>query len=209
MGESINEKSSNGTNLFGEDEEMARTGKEKPIVTLHEYMIDEVKSALQKAIRRGNEEGAMFWAVELAESGLSWSLWQRLKAIAIEDCAGMEPIVFVSQCAFAALKSREGSMYAAKAALELARAPKDRTADDFICWMVDGRKQGEFVEPVIPDIALDKHTKRGRKMGRGGSHFFHVGAVLKGDTSRYDTKYLKVERERFPLTPNDENEDVS
>lgn len=27
-------------------------------------------------------------------------------------------------------------------------------------------------KPVIPDIALDKHTKRGRKMDRGSKHFF-------------------------------------
>lgn len=42
------------------------------------YYIDELLSALQKDIRRGNEYEAVFWAVEL--DGYSpWKLWDRLR----------------------------------------------------------------------------------------------------------------------------------
>ena len=34
----------------------------------------------------------------------------------------------------------------------------------------------------IPDYALDKHTYRGKKMGRGLDHFFAEGAKLENQT---------------------------
>jgi hypothetical protein len=56
--------------------------------TKHNYDAFEVVSALQKCIRRGLEEDALYWAYELAESRnknySSW-LWTRLKVIACED----------------------------------------------------------------------------------------------------------------------------
>ena len=42
-------------------------------------------SAVQKCIRRGNEMEAMYWAVEMFESGFDEWLWKRLRIIASED----------------------------------------------------------------------------------------------------------------------------
>jgi replication-associated recombination protein RarA len=39
------------------------------VTTLNGYDLFEVVSAFQKEIRRCNEEGAMYWGVELYESG--------------------------------------------------------------------------------------------------------------------------------------------
>ena len=53
----------------------------------HGYADDEVKSAIQKEIRRGNEENAMYWALEIAtesKSSFGW-LRNRLKIILYED----------------------------------------------------------------------------------------------------------------------------
>jgi replication-associated recombination protein RarA len=187
-------------NLFGDTD---RVGLKKPrrTMTTHGYAIDEVKSALQKAIRRGQEEETMFWAREMAESGMSWSLWQRLKVIAVEDCAEMQPLVFVALCAQCAGKSREPTLFAVKAALELARCEKDRTADDYVCWIADKLEidKDESVLPGVPDEALDMHTKRGRKMGRGASEFFHVGAALENASPFYDRKYIRAQKARYPL----------
>ena len=174
-------------------------GKGKKNVTIHGYALDEVKSALQKAIRRGQEEAAMFWAREMAESGMSWSLWQRLKVIAVEDCAGMEPLIFVMQCSLAAGKSREPTLFAVKAALELARSEKDRTADDYLCW-IENKLETDKDKSVllkVPDEALDEHTKRGRRMGRGESEFFHIGAIVENPSPFYNRKYINYLKARY------------
>jgi hypothetical protein len=41
-----------------------------------------VASALQKAIRRGNEREALFWASELDLAGYGGYVWKRLRIIA-------------------------------------------------------------------------------------------------------------------------------
>ena len=47
----------------------------------------------------------------------------------------------------------------------------------------------------VPDIALDKHTKRGQEMGRGSKHFFEEGTKvipqLKIDND-YRERYGKI-----------------
>jgi replication-associated recombination protein RarA len=48
------------------------------------YPFYEVASALQKEIRRGREEEAMYWALELAGQYDDF-LWRRLAIIASED----------------------------------------------------------------------------------------------------------------------------
>lgn len=66
----------------------------------HGYNDDEVKSALQKDIRRGNEDNAMYWAMEIANEYVvfkaggkaSWSwLVNRLKIICYEDIGLADP----------------------------------------------------------------------------------------------------------------------
>lgn len=160
--------------------------------TVNGYRLDEVKSALQKAIRRGQEEEAMFWARELMESGKATALWQRLKVIAVEDCAGMLPLLYVVQCSASAGKSHEPTLFASRAALELARCEKDRTTDDYLCWIGDKLEKlsDRSVLHEIPDEALDMHTKRGRAMKRAEASFFHVGAVLENESPFYDKRYL-------------------
>ncbi len=55
------------------------------------YLLDEVVSALQKCIRRGREEEAMYWALEMAESGCGKYLWRRLMIIGAEDVGLADP----------------------------------------------------------------------------------------------------------------------
>jgi len=200
------EDANGGTNLFGEDPDVSKRGSK---LTVNGYDIREVKSALQKAIRRGQEEESMFWAREMGESGLMWSLWNRLKVIAVEDVAGMEPMIFVAQASFASTKSSEPTLFAVRAALELARAKKDRTADDYLCWIgdkleIDGDKSAFH---PIPDEALDLHTPAGRRMGRGPADFFHVGAVLVDPSDSYDTKYLDEQKQRYPVATKGADDD--
>jgi replication-associated recombination protein RarA len=64
------------------------------------------------------------------------------------------------------------------ATIILARAPKSRTVDHALMVIYEGDR-----EPLeIPDWAVDRHTARGKRMGRGHDHFFEEGARLAGET---------------------------
>lgn len=53
--------------------------------TRHFYPVDEAMSAIQKAVRRGLVEEAVFWARELNCSGLSRVLADRMLVLSVED----------------------------------------------------------------------------------------------------------------------------
>jgi replication-associated recombination protein RarA len=55
-----------------------------------------MKSALQKCIRQGLVEPAMYWALRLAEVS-SWSVWRRLSIIAVEDWGDTDSILAVGE----------------------------------------------------------------------------------------------------------------
>jgi replication-associated recombination protein RarA len=59
------------------------------------------------------------------------------------------------------------------AAAYLARSPKDRFIDEMKnCLLMFPEKK------EIPDYALDKHTRRGKKMGRNDEHFWTQASKL-------------------------------
>src|SRR5258705_10862502 len=49
------------------------------------FCLGEVASALQKSIRRGDEDAALFWATELDLSGYGEYCWKRLRIMTSED----------------------------------------------------------------------------------------------------------------------------
>lgn len=64
--------------------------------TWHGYAVDEVASEVQKCIRRGNEEQAIYWSFEMMESPNNshyTNLWNRLKVIASEDVGMGQPFM--------------------------------------------------------------------------------------------------------------------
>lgn len=160
------------------------------------YPLDQVISALQKEIRRGNEENAMFWAMELCDNGFSAYLRRRLCTIVNEDCSD-GAVIFVN----AALslweisnkkKSDVNDMALARIILKMCRCVKTREADDFFCT-VNLKKESLRME--IPDYAVDCHTKEGRKNGlhgkynQGAFEFFKEGTKL--DKSKPNEYLLK------------------
>ena len=159
------------------------------------YQMDEVISALQKEIRRGNEENAVYWGLEILNtSGLEWKLWRRLKVISAEDCAGMLPALFIKEMEEMFYKigknCSDGKVIAVKAIIELSRGEKDRTADDMKAWWRENNKKLK-----IPEYALDKHTKNGRKQGKTIKDFREEGCKLKNESKLYNKKYLTFLKE--------------
>lgn len=158
-------------------------------LTQNSYDMGEVISALQKEIRRGEETGAMYWALELVPQFEAY-LWRRLVVIAHEDIGIAEPSIF---CTIGMMRDqffefrergRNGTarLILANAIMTMCRAQKSRIADHFQRAMVDewmkAMNGGE--KRPIPDYALDKHTRRGRNAGRRDASFWlEEGCLLK------------------------------
>lgn len=152
--------------------------------TEHGYMLDQVVSALQKSIRRGDSDGALWWAYELNVSGFGGWAWRRVMIIASEDVGLAEPnapavIAGLWTASQVLLANQRKPVPPAKvqhpwlqllhAVWFLARSRKNRELAD-LCGVLELRVQRrEF--PPVPDVALDGHTAAGRAAGRGSVHF--------------------------------------
>ena|ERR1019366_1645114 len=145
------------------------------------YQLSEVVSALQKEVRRGKEREAMFWALELTPLYERY-LWRRLLVIVNEDIglANVNAIRMVPEFRrqyfeFRAY-GRGGFLPLANCILMMCRSPKARLADEFLACTLHERATGLKLE--IPDYALDKHTLKGKRAGRGLDHWLEEGCVL-------------------------------
>jgi replication-associated recombination protein RarA len=162
------------------------------------YDVYELLSALQKDIRRGNEYQAVFWAAEL-ESFNSKMLWIRLQVIASEDIGVANPfaplVIDVLERKYDDARKRNKDSYRqflTHAVLFLARSRKSRIVDDLLN-VVYGEIQHEDKKLPIPDYALDMHTSRGKRMGRGYDHFFSEGNKLKKEP--FENPYTEKAKE--------------
>ena len=180
-------------------------------------------SCLQKAIRRGQEEDALYWALQLiyhhnlTGSGGRTMLWNRLRVIASEDIgpANSEASILIHSLAendIAINKgkkdvtdnkqgrgSRPTDIFVSHAILYLCRSLKNREVDDFICHM-NGKIKFDNYKAEIPDYAYDKHTMEGRRDGRGFKHFYdgekddHSDAPTHLENVKGDSKYYESAR---------------
>lgn len=157
--------------------------------TTNGYDLFEASSALQKSIRRGDEETAMFFAVELWESNYGEYIWKRMKIISSEDIGLAEPNISANIHALYEMyneqvKKSDGKknperLFLTHAVLMLCRAKKSRLVD----WTLMKSFRGHADELIeVPDYAFDKHNVKGRKMGRGWDHFFTEGSKLENHT---------------------------
>lgn len=156
--------------------------------TPHGYPLDEAISAVQKCIRRGDEENAWQWTLEV-ESRYYRYIWYRLEVIASEDVGPADPtipiLVATLRDQYFRMRDKKGQpselLPLCHAVLALARAPKTRVVDDLLCHGIDRWQRAGHRELDLPDVALDKHTTRGRDMGRGWDHFNDEGTRLAGE----------------------------
>ena len=158
-----------------------------------------VSSALQKAVRRSDEEVAAWAAWELARSGFAWNLWDRLTLYVVEDLrAGSEVALTVQRYEELATERWEpaewkGRLCAIHAALAAARAQSTRegpNADEYFRAVAErraeARERGEEPAHDFPvgdlepggeyDVAFDSHTGEGSRLGRGTRWFKTRGA---------------------------------
>jgi replication-associated recombination protein RarA len=166
------------------------------VQTRHGLPADEVISALQKEIRRGQAENAVLLAYEMVVSSVDMEqyLWKRLLCISVEDVglgnprAALEVNNLYQMHQVFARGEGDRMLFAIHAVRILCASPKDRSTDEMVNWMIHAVEE-EGLRPQIPDYAIDKHTARGQVLGRDDRHFWEVGAQLAPEWAERDKTY--------------------
>jgi replication-associated recombination protein RarA len=176
-------------------------------VTANGYPVDELRSVLQKSIRRGLVEEAALAAYELFSNGAETEevLWRRLEIIATEDVGlGMAtaPAVIEALYTQATRMADQGDrwIYCAHAVRLLATAPKDNMSMELAGWTKAVVERGER-KVVVEDYMVDLHTSRGAEMGRGAAHWWNEGAKLVNRIPGYDPKWGEYLRRLAGVKP--------
>lgn len=149
--------------------------------TVNGHPLPQVVSALQKSIRRGKLDDAIYWAVDMDLSNFGAYLWRRLRYIASEDVGLGQPGIAadVRACYENWLEytkqGRDARLFTIHAVIALTLATKSRLVD----WaLIAHYGAHDMKRREIPDYALDQHTAQGKRMGRGTDHFVDEGSKL-------------------------------
>lgn len=163
-------------------------------------LVEVAGSALQKAVRDGDEAAAVYWVKQLYFAHRK--VWKKLHVFAAEDIglADLTVKTHVLELEQAAGKCKNDDRHSdllqvITATLICCRAQKSRAVDNAIHWYDDkptwkpadakevlALAETSVPQPVIPDKVFDMHTAAGRKLGRGMEHFMKEGAALKNES---------------------------
>lgn len=164
--------------------------------TLHDFPADEVISALQKEIRRGNTENAAMLAYEMLTTSaeLEAYLWGRLQVISVEDVGyGNLNAPMLIETLFQMHQRlprprHDRYMFAIHAVRVLSQSQKERGTDHLLNWIRHTiEEDGQL--PIIPDYAVDMHTRRGQEMGRDFAHFLREASQVSPELPDADSTY--------------------
>lgn len=158
-----------------------------------------VFSAIHKYVRRGAAEKAMYWGLALVRHNPE-VFWEFIMEIAVEDVGQPVEIVAVDtlRSRYALLSRRkatpplewEKERLAVCACRVLAFARKDRGADEFLELESLARTPGAaktYFKGIskLDDWIYDKHTTRGRAMGRGNDYWINTSSVVSNPAPGY------------------------
>ncbi|MBO4538098.1 MAG: hypothetical protein J5694_04425, partial [Erysipelotrichaceae bacterium] len=139
----------------------------------HGISADLLISAVQKCIRRGQEDLAMRFAYELYITSQfhEEKLWTRLLVISVEDIGFGDPNALVIVKTLNDLRKEypyldgDRPIFFLYAIRYLCRQKKERSTDQIKNIIMMENEKGEI--PEIPDYAIDMHTNKGRfELGR-------------------------------------------
>jgi replication-associated recombination protein RarA len=159
------------------------------LTTIRNYDFYEVSSAMQKAIRRGDEKTAGYFALELFASGFFRYVWKRLLTVSAEDVElPITKEILSLHRSFEIVNTPKpekikGRIFISKAVIMLCRAHKSRDMDHLQNLVYDLKiglpdaaideslmDADEYLE--IPGYAYDCHTMRGKRSGKTKKDFF-------------------------------------
>lgn len=165
---------------------------------------DQVVSALQKSIRRGNVENASTFAYEMyiTSPEMENKLWQRLMVISVEDIgmgATNAPVIIKTLNEMRKefdYDAVDRPLFFVHAIRYLCLQKKERTSD---CLKNIIEKEFEAnKEIVIPDYAIDMHTIKGQELGRDVFYFLDVASQVYPEMeveNDYKERLYKILRE--------------
>jgi replication-associated recombination protein RarA len=159
---------------------------------------DLVISALQKCIRRGEEQLAVRMAYELyLTSGFhEEKMWNRLLVISVEDVGfgNDKAPVFVKTMNDLRKEFPYGDgdrpIFFIHAIRYLCRSKKERSSDHIKNIVMKEFERGYV--PEIPDYAVDMHTIKGRAMGRDVFYFLDEASRVTPQWEEYDDSYRQI-----------------
>lgn len=171
---------------------MSEMAYRPPVYTVNGHDLAEVVSAFQKAIRRCALDDALYWAADMYLSGYVEYAWKRMRIIVSEDIGPANPtlpaVIHALYETWDGLRKKGDRQPHEKlpfvhAVFLMATSKKSRVIDHAgICHFRDhGHRFRE-----VPDYALDKHTSRGRRLGRGFEHFFKEAGLLVNEVEGLD-----------------------
>lgn len=129
------------------------------ISTKHWYLFDEVVSSLQKCIRRGLNDQAIFWAGELYNSGHEFFLFKKLFTIAIEDIGLAVPdLLLYIYTLYKNWLDTSDPILCLKIVKLLVSAKKSRLIADLLIYITSLRKPPEL--KLCLNQNFDKFSKK-------------------------------------------------
>lgn len=161
---------------------------------------DLVISAMQKCIRRGEEEIALRMAYELYITSTfhEEKMWNRLLVISVEDIGfgNTEAPVFVKTMNDLRKEFPYGDgdrpIFFMHAIRYMCKCKKERSTDHIKNIIMKEFEQGYV--PEIPDYAMDMHTIKGRAMGRDVFYFLDEASKVEPLWEDYDDSYRQTLR---------------
>lgn len=173
----------------------------------HGHLLDEVLSAAIKELRRGNEEHALYWALEMMscdqapemgknKGAAAKFLWECLVVFTAEDIGLANPeaisIVAALREGFFSIPVEDNRrlVFLANATSYLSRSKKSRYVSELL-EDLRYRIESGAIESQIPDYAIDKHTTRGKALGRGKLHYLTEASLLENKGGPCSGHYLE------------------
>lgn len=139
--------------------------------TNNDYYLDEVVSSLTKEIRRGNEDAALYWALEMVDGGYANYFWNRLGVITAEEVGLADPIAIAIVNSAAQMYERRVKKWSegphthelvGLVILYLCRSPKNAEVSYATYSVMEERDRGR--RDPIPEYGQDMHTVAGRNL---------------------------------------------
>ena len=167
-------------------------------VSKHGISADLLISAMQKCIRRGQEDLAMRFAYELYVTSAfhEEKMWTRLLVISVEDIGFGDPNACVVVRNLFEMKNEfpygdgDRPIFFLYAIRYLCRCKKERSTDQIKNIIMKENEKGEI--PEIPEWTIDMHTNKGRfELGRDVFYFMNEASKVEPLWEGYDDTYFK------------------
>ena len=167
-------------------------------VSKHGISADLMISAVQKCIRRGQEDLAMRFAYELYITSQfhEEKLWNRLLVISVEDIGFGDTNALIVVKTLNEMRKEypyldgDRPIFFLYAIRYLCRQKKERSTDHIKNIIMKENAKGEI--PEIPDYAYDMHTNKGRfELGRDVFYFMDEASKVIPLADDYDDTYFK------------------